>query len=392
MNLGKTFAKVTAVMALGMGGLMFSQATPAHAAKAYKTLSVKSVKKTAYHKAGNKGAFYNQTHTKKVVDLKENPYTTYYVTKQATMRNSKGNNAIYYYAKSSSGVGGWIWHSYLAKGESEFGLKYAKAAVAMDATNGDVLWQHSANSQRLVASTGKLMTIYLAVQKANKEHAWNKKISVSGSGLKAMGDSYAVGGFRFKSGHKYTFRQLYNATLIQSSNNAAIALGRWVAGSNAAFLKKMNKQADKWNLSSKTNFVSASGLENDDLSPFGYWDKGGYTDGNKISAKDLATVARHLINDYPGVLNESKITSLKTDGQTLTNENRLLKGKTFYSKSLNVDGLKTGYTPRAGLCFVGTSQKPGKHRMITVVLNDQNEFTETNELMNHVYKTANVYQ
>ncbi|WP_252893614.1 hypothetical protein [Lentilactobacillus senioris] len=54
--------------------------------------------------------------------------------------------------------------------------------------------------------------------------------------------------------------------------------------------------------------------------------------------------------------------------------------------------MKTGYTPRAGLCLVATSQKAGKHRLITVVLNDQNEFTETNSLMKHVYKTADVYK
>lgn len=385
----KQMIKLLATVTFGLvGGFTISQV---NSQAAYKTVSVKSVTKTAYHKASNSGAFYNQSHTKKIVNVKTHPYVTYYVTKEAVMQNGS-KKAVFYYAKSASGIGGWIWRKYLTEGKSPFGLKYAKSYVAMDAETGNVLASHNGNTQRLVASTAKLMTIYLAVQKAEKENAWDKTVSVAGSGLRSMGLSYAVGGFQFKTGHKYTVRQLYNAALIESSNNAAIALGRWVSGSNANFIKKMNSQADAWGLSSKTKFVSASGLENDDLSPYGYWVSGNYTDGNEVSAKDLATIARKLIIDYPDVLDQAKLTSMKTDGQTLTNANRLLKGKTYYSSDLDVDGLKTGYTPRAGLCLVATSQKPGKHRLITVVLNDQNEFTETNTLMKHVYSTADVYK
>ncbi|MGF7437441.1 D-alanyl-D-alanine carboxypeptidase family protein [Lentilactobacillus senioris] len=385
----KQVIKLLATVTFGLvGGFTVSQV---NSQAAYKTVSVKKVTKAAYHKASNSGAFYNQAHTKKIVNLKTHPYTTYYVTKEAVMKNGS-KKAVFYYAKSASGIGGWVWNKYLTKGKSPFGLKYAKSYLAMDAKTGEVLASHNGNTQRLVASTGKLMTIYLAVQKAEKENAWNKTVSVAGSGLRSMGLSSAVGGFQFKTGHKYTVKQLYDAALIESSNNAAIALGRWVSGSNAKFIKKMNAQAAAWGLSSKTKFVSASGLENDDLSPYGYWASGSYTAGNEVSAKDLATIARKLINDYPDVLKQSKLTSMKTDGQTLTNANRLLKGKTYYSSDLNVDGLKTGYTPRAGLCLVATSQKAGKHRLITVVLNDQNEFTETNSLMKHVYKTADVYK
>ena len=388
MKMTKQMIKLLAAVSFGViGSLTVNQA---NSQAAYKTVSVKKVTKAAYHKASNTGAFYNQSHTKKVVNLSTHPYTTYYVTKQAVMKNGS-KKAVFYYAKSGSGIGGWIWNKYLTTGKSPFGLKYAKAYVAMDADTGKVLASHNGSSQRLVASTSKLMTIYLAVQKATKENAWNKKVSVSGSGLRSMGANSAVGGFQFKSGHKYTVQQLYEAAMIQSSNNAAIALGQWVSGSNSAFIKKMNSQAKSWGLSSKTKFVSASGLENDDLSPYGYWTTGSYTAGNEISAKDLATIATKLINDYPGVLGESATKSMKTDGQTLYNYNNLLPGRAFYDKSLGVDGLKTGYTPRAGYCFVGTSKKSGKDRMVTVVLHDQNEFTETAQLMKHVYSTASVY-
>ncbi len=231
-----------------------------------KRLVLRRLLKRLIIKLAIQGAFYNQAHTKKIVNLKTHPYTTYYVTKEAVMKNGS-KKAVFYYAKSASGIGGWVWNKYLTKGKSPFGLKYAKSYLAMDAKTGEVLASHNGNTQRLVASTGKLMTIYLAVQKAEKENAWNKTVSVAGSGLRSMGLSSAVGGFQFKTGHKYTVKQLYDAALIESSNNAAIALGRWVSGSNAKFIKKMNAQAAAWGgLSSKTKFVSASGLENDDLS------------------------------------------------------------------------------------------------------------------------------
>lgn len=381
-NLKKVMLATLAVS----GGLIFGHTNNAQAAS-YKTVSIKSVNKTAYHKKSTSGSFFNISHTKVLHKLKNYPNTTFYVTKQATLQHGN-TKAIYYYATNSKGVGGWIWHSYLVKGKAPFNLKYAKSFVAMDTQNGKILEQRSANTQRLVASTGKLMTIYLAVQKAEKENAWNKKVNVNSySGLVNMGNNSAVGGFKFKNGHSYTVKQLYQAALIESSNNAAIALGQWVSGSNLAFINKMNQQAKAFNLSSKTKFVSASGLENDDLSLFGYWAKGGLYDGNMVSAKDLAVIATNLVNDYPQVINDSKLASKKVDGQTLRNVNNLLPGRSWYDKNLYVDGLKTGYTPRAGLCFVSTSKKPGKDRIVTVVLNDQNEFSETAELIRHIYTT-----
>ena len=169
---------------------------------------------------------------------------------------------------------------------------------------------------------------------------------------------------------------------MDSSNNAAIALGQWVSGSNAKFIKKMNAQAKSWDLD-KASFVSASGLENSDLKAFGY--SYGKANANMVSAKDVALIARHLIQDYPRVLTDGSVGSKTVNGQLCYNYNNMLPGRKYYKSSLNVDGLKTGYTPLAGYCFVGTGQKTGKHRVITVVLHDENEFTETQSLMNHAY-------
>lgn len=365
-----------------LGGVI-SPVVPVNAATKYKTVSTKSIKKTAYHKKSRRGAIFNKTHTRKVSNLTAHPNTTWYASKRATLKHGN-TKAIYLYVKNGKGnVKGWIWHNYLKKGKAPFVLSKAKAAVAMDANTGKVVWGKHANTARPIASVSKLMTLYLTLKKIDgKSSNWNHKIKIKSRGLVSMSRSAACGGFHFKLNHKYTVRQLYYAAFLDSSNNAAIALGQWVSGSNPKFIRKMNAQAKAWKLG-RAHFVSASGLENSDLRGYGY--AYGKANANKVSAKDVALIARHLIRSYPRVLKDGKIKSMKVNGQTCHNYNNLLKGRKYYRASLKVDGLKTGYTPLAGYCFVGTGQKSGKHRVITVVLHDENEFTETRSLMNHAY-------
>nr|WP_225419760.1 serine hydrolase [Levilactobacillus cerevisiae] len=356
-------------------------------AASYTTVSTSNMTKTAYHKTSTAGAIYNQTHTKKIAALKTYPNTTWYATQKATLQhgNTKG---IYYYVSNSGGtVKGWVWHGYLTKGKA-FSLKYAKNAIAMDYTTGKAVWSKSANTARPIASVSKLMTLYLVLKKVDgSATAWNQVVDTSSKGLIAMSKSSACGGFVFQTGHKYTVKQLYDAALLDSSNNAAIALGKWVAGSNAKFIQQMNAQAKSWNLG-KASFVSASGLENSDLKTYGY--SYGSANANMVSAKDVALIARHLIQDYPQILTDGSVGSKYVDGQLCYNYNNMLSGRKYYQASLKVDGLKTGYTPLADYCFVGTGQMAGKHRVITVVLHDENEFTETQSLMKYAYSFSSM--
>ena len=387
MTIGNLKLGVLTIMVTLTGGIGLAQAQTAHAAT-YTTVSSKTISKTAYHKKTANGALYNQSHSRKVASLKTYPNTTWYATKQATLKHSNSKGIYLYVSNKGGSVKGWIWHGYLTKGKAPFGLKYAKGAVAMDASTGKVVWSKAANTARPIASVSKIMTLYLTLKKVNSDSGkWSDVVNTSSKGLVAMGNDAACGGFRFKSGHKYTVKELYYAAYLDSSNNAAIALGKWVAGSNAKFIKKMNAQAQSWGLK-HTNFVSASGLENSDLKVFGY--NYGSANANMVSPKDVATISRHLIADYPRIVEDGKIGAKTVDGQSLYNYNNLLSGRKYYQASLNVDGLKTGYTPLAGYCFVGTGQKSGKHRVITVVLHDINEFTETRSLMNHAYQSSSM--
>ncbi len=357
-------------------------------AAVYSTVSTATMTKTAYHKKSTAGAIYNQAHNRKIASLKSYPNTTWYATQKATLKHGNSKGIYYYVANKSSSVKGWIWHGYLTKGKAPFGLKYAKNAIAMDYTTGKAVWSKSANTARPIASVSKLMTLYLVLQKVDgNASTWNQVVDTSSKGLIAMSKSSSCGGFLFQTGHTYTVRELYDAALLDSSNNAAIALGEWVAGSNAKFIQQMNAQAKSWNLG-KASFVSASGLENSDLKAFGY--AYGTANANMVSAKDVALIARHLIQDYPQILTDGAVGSKTVDGQLCYNYNNMLSGRKYYKASLNVDGLKTGYTPLAGYCFVGTGQQAGKHRVITVVLHDINEFTETQSLMKQAYSYSSM--
>lgn len=371
----------------GIGGLIGHQPISANAA-GYQVVKTTKVKPTAYHRASSKGAIFNLHHTKKLHALKKFPHTTWYTTKKVTLKHGKTKSIYYKVKNKTNNVKGYVWHRYLKKGKAPFGLKYAKAAVAMDAKTGKILWHKNMNTPRAIASVSKLMTLYLVNQKvANTSATWKSKVTTSYSGLKSLGRSAVYGNFKFTKNH-YTVKQLYEAALIDSSNSAAIALGQWVAGGatpkyNRKFVKLMNKQAKAWKLS-KATFVTANGMEQNALRGYGYSTPGG--NANRVSAKDVALIAKHLIADHPSVLTYAKIGSLKVAGQRCYNYNNLLPGRKYYQSSLKVDGLKTGFTDLAGYCFVGTGKKSGHNRIITVVLHDANEFTETRSLMNHVYK------
>lgn len=263
--------------------------------------------------------------------------------------------------------------------------KHSSATYVMNMDTNQVYYQKNADTKRAVASTAKLMTLYLAVQKAQNTNGWNQKVKISKS-LAKMSRNKSLGSYVLKANHSYTVRNLYRATLIASSNSAAIALGQWVSGTNNNFIRLMNEQAQAFGIESEARFVSASGLENYDLYPY-YIRYGGRYDYNRVSAKALAVIASQLLKLYPAIVNDAKYYRYYQSGQTMHNTNELLQGGLRYVPSIFVDGLKTGYTPLAGNCLVSTSQLPGKNRVIIVTLNDRYEAYDQSRMYKLIYQT-----
>lgn len=267
----------------------------------------------------------------------------------------------------------------------------AEHAIAVEASTGKILYEKDADTPDGIASITKLLTIYL-VYKDIKEGklSWNTKVDISDYAYDLTTDSLASNVPMEK--RQYTVKELVNASLVASANSAAIALAEKVGGSESKFVDMMSAQLKEWGITD-ASLVNSSGLNNSMLGDNIY--PGSSSDAeNMMSAKDVAIVARHLILDFPEVLDITSQSTSDFDGVTMTSSNLMLKYMTSYRDG--VDGLKTGTTDLAGACFVGTTEENGM-RIITVILNADNgdtdstaRFTATNNLMNYIYTTYTV--
>jgi len=261
----------------------------------------------------------------------------------------------------------------------------ARAAYVMDAQSGQVLYQQNADNRYPIASLSKLLTVYLTVKAINDGKInWNDQVPISQDLLK-LSHSYAYSSLRMKKGETFTVKQLVAAAMIASSNSAATALGEYVAGSNAKFIQLMNQQSEDWGI--EANFVSSSGLDNTDLKDYNLVlpDTGKKAE-NLVSAKAITTVAHHLIQADPGIVQISSQKEASINGTEIYNENTCLKGQSHYDKATNIDGLKTGYTENAKLCFTATYTVNGQ-RMIATILGGDTTFSAMNKLIKQLKKS-----
>ena len=184
----------------------------------------------------------------------------------------------------------------------------------------------------------------------------------------------------------YTVEQLLEATMVSSANSAAIALAEKIAGSEKDFVDKMRAKLLEWGIQDAT-IVNTTGLNNETLGD-NIYPGSKKDDENKLSAYDVAIVARNLIRDYPQVLEITKKPTSTFAGLEIHSTNYMLEGMPAYRGG--IDGLKTGTTDKAGASFVGTTVEKGM-RIITVVLNaDQQDtnpyarFTATSALLDYI--------
>jgi D-alanyl-D-alanine carboxypeptidase (penicillin-binding protein 5/6) len=166
-----------------------------------------------------------------------------------------------------------------------------------------------------------------------------------------------------------SINDLLHGLIIQSGNDAAVALAEAVAGTEASFVALMNREAERMGLKS-TRFANAHGLPHPE---------------NYSTARDLSVLAQHMINDHPDLYKIYSIKSFTYNKITQSNRNRLLWSDP------TVDGLKTGYTSSAGYCLISTAKRPnGNHdrRLISVVLganSDRVRAQESQKLLNWGY-------
>jgi len=169
--------------------------------------------------------------------------------------------------------------------------------------------------------------------------------------------------------------ELLRGEIVQSGNDAAIALAEAVAGSEEAFVERMNREAARLGMKN-TRFVNATGLPSPQQAS---------------TAADLARVASALIRDFPEYYPLYSLKEYRYNNITQPNRNRLLWTDPF------VDGIKTGYTDAAGYCLIA-SAKRGPRRLLSVVLGASSDAARTSEsqkLLNYgfqFYDTVELYQ
>ena len=261
----------------------------------------------------------------------------------------------------------------------------AKHAIAVEATTGKILYEKDANQPVEIASITKLVTVYLVYEALEQGTiSLSTPVDISDYPYKLTTNSEASN--VPMEVRNYTVEQLLEATMVSSANSAAIALAEKIAGSEKDFVDKMRAKLLEWGIHDAT-IVNTTGLNNETLGD-NIYPGSKKDDENKLSAYDVAIVARNLIRDYPQVLEITKKPTSTFAGLEIHSTNYMLEGMPAYRGG--IDGLKTGTTDKAGASFVGTTVEKGM-RIITVVLNaDQQDtnpyarFTATSALLDYI--------
>lgn len=235
----------------------------------------------------------------------------------------------------------------------------AKSAILIEVESGKVLYQKNAFVRLPMASTTKIMTAIVAIEKGNLE----KTVTVSRDAVGVEGSSIYL-----KPNEKLTLEALVYALLLQSANDAATAIAIEVGGSVEGFAKLMNAKAEELGLTA-THFTNPHGLDDEEH----------YT-----SAYDLAKIAAYALSNetFRTICSTYKKTIPDSDDGTrvLVNHNKLLR---LYEGAI---GVKTGFTKRSGRCLVGAAERDGL-TLVSVTLDAPNDWNDHEKMLDFGFST-----
>ncbi|ENY7806944.1 TPA: D-alanyl-D-alanine carboxypeptidase [Vibrio parahaemolyticus] len=232
----------------------------------------------------------------------------------------------------------------------------SRGYVLMDYHTGKVLVERDAEKRLNPASLTKLMTAYVAGQEVNagnislddqvviSRNAWAKNFPDSSKMFIEVNTSVSLS-------------DLYRGLVVQSGNDASVAIAEHVAGSEAGFVSLMNSWASQLGLTN-SSFTNPHGLD---------------SDGLYSTPHDIAKLGQAIIRDLPDIYPMYSETSFTYNGITQYNRNGLLR-----DRSMNVDGMKTGYTSGAGYSLA-TSATNGDMRLIAVVMGAKSQSVRESE-------------
>jgi D-alanyl-D-alanine carboxypeptidase (penicillin-binding protein 5/6) len=238
----------------------------------------------------------------------------------------------------------------------------ASGYLLIDATNGEVLVEHNADQPLPPASLTKMMTAYIAEREiAEGRASFDDKVPVSVKAWKTGGSRTFI-----REGTEVRLEDLLRGIIIQSGNDASVAVAEYIAGSEDVFADVMNQTAASLGMTN-TQFKNSTGLPQE---------------GHYTTAKDLGILASRTIKDFPDTYSIYKEKNFTYNGIKQANRNSLL------FRDPTVDGLKTGHTEEAGYCLVASAERDG-FRLISVVMGTASEKAreqETTKLMQYGFR------
>ena len=228
----------------------------------------------------------------------------------------------------------------------------ARAWIVIDVNSGQLLAASNPDQKVEPASLTKIMTAYVVFNALEE-----KRLTLEQT-VPVSEHAWRTGGSRMfiEPRKPVTVDELNQGMIVQSGNDASVALAEAVGGSETAFAALMNQEAERLGMKS-THFMNATGLPDPQ---------------HTTSVRDLATLSSHLITDHPQFFHYYKQKSYTYNKITQPNRNRLLWADP------SVDGMKTGHTDSAGYCLVSTAMR-GDRRILVVVVGTDSEATRAEE-------------
>lgn len=238
----------------------------------------------------------------------------------------------------------------------------ASSYVLMDADTGKVLVEHNAEKELPPASLTKLMTAYIATKEIQDGKIGEQDlVTISEKAWRTGGSRMFV-----EVGKQVSVIDLLRGVIIQSGNDASVALAEYVAGSEESFASMMNSTAARLGLKN-SHFNNATGLP---------------SDGHYSSAKDMAKLARAIIFDEPDHY------AIYAEKEFVWNDIKQQNRNLLLWRDNSVDGLKTGHTEEAGYCLVASAEREGMRLIASVfgTRNEQARMAETQKLLTYGFR------
>jgi len=230
----------------------------------------------------------------------------------------------------------------------------AKSYLLIDYHTGKIIAENNSHDRVEPASLTKMMTAYIVSAEIKyRDLSPESMVVISPKANKMIGSRTFL-----EMGSSVSVRELMYGLVVQSGNDASVALAEHVGGSEDGFVSMMNQMAKRLGMND-TNFANSTGLPNDNH----------YT-----TARDMAALARAVIRDFPEHYKLYSVPEFTFNEITQKNRNTLLL------RDSSVDGIKTGHTKSAGYCLVA-SAKRGDMRLISVVIGARNEQLRGTESM-----------